>query len=487
MIFFTFIGYTVQPQNPQRFFEGDLIMDHYALIEKYRPHIISNLQNMIRIKSVEASPEDGKPFGEGVHQALSLALETASDLGFRTVNRDGMIGWAEYGSGKEMVAILGHLDVVPEGKGWTYPPFGAEIHDGRIYGRGTTDDKGPTMAALWALKILADEDHRLSKRIRIIFGTNEETGFRGITWYAANEEHPVAGFTPDINEGIVFAEKGGLRIPMEFRTGDPGPIALSGFSSGEAVNIVPDLAEAVFEGEETALEEWAVNLREAVTLLPCGGEVARDGNTLHIRVFGKAAHASLPENGENAIAALCLFLAKNPPPCRSTPVFDLLTKLIADSRYGADLGIAMSDEVSGALTCNPGLASFADGILTVTLDIRHPVTISGEEVTRKLKERLDPLGVGSSVTSHSTPLHVPKDSPLILELSEAFYDTTGKHPDIIAIGGGTYAKALPNVVAFAPFPNPLPELAHQVNEYIDIEELMASILVMKNAMLRLAR
>lgn len=462
-------------------------MDHDALLEKYRPGIITNLQDMIRIRSVEANPEKNKPFGEGVHQVLSLALETASGLGFRTINRDGMIGYAEYGSGEEMIAILGHLDVVPEGKGWTYPPFGAEIHDGRIYGRGTIDDKGPTMAALWALKILADEDHRLSKRIRIIFGTNEESGFRGITWYAANEEHPVAGFTPDITEGIVFAEKGGLHIPMRFMVEEAGPIALTSFSSGEAVNIVPDLAEAVFEGDGVVLNKWAKHLKETVITLPCGGEVACTANSLLIRAFGRASHASIPENGENAIAALCLLLAKAPPPCRFTPVFDLLARLIADSRYGTDLGIAMSDEVSGELTCNPGLASFSAGILTVTLDIRHPVTISGETVNRKLKERLDPLGVGSSVTSHVNPLHIPKDSPLILELSKAYYDTTGKHPDIIAIGGGTYAKALPNVVAFAPFPAPLPELAHQVNEYIDIEELMASILVMKNAMLRLAR
>lgn len=461
-------------------------MGNDELLRKYRPQIISNLQDMIRIRSVEGPPEKGKPFGEGVDQALTLALETASDMGFRTVNHEGMIGYAEYGSGKEMIAILGHLDVVPEGKGWTYPPFGAEIHDGRIYGRGTTDDKGPTMAALWALRMLSEEDHRLAKRIRIIFGTNEESGFRGINWYAENEEHPVAGFTPDITEGIVFAEKGSLHIPMEFRIGETGPVTLTSFSSGEAVNIVPELAEAVFEGEETDLDEWGKQLRDAVKLLPCGGEISRYGSSLQVRTFGKSAHASLPENGENAIAALCLLLAKTPPPGRFTHVFDLLSKLMADSRYGTGLGIAMSDEVSGALTCNPGLASFSDGILTVTLDIRHPVTIPGQAVTRKLKERLDPLGVGSSVTSRSFPLHMPKDSPLILELSEAFYEATGKHPEIIAIGGGTYAKALPNIVAFAPFPNALPELAHQANEYIDIEELMASVLVMKHAMLRLA-
>jgi len=161
--------------------------------------------------------------------------------------------------------------------------------------------------------------------------------------------------------------------------------------------------------------------------------------------------------------------------------------LIKDSRYGSNLGIEISDDVSGTLTCNPGLASFEKGILTVTLDIRHPVTISGDTVIGKLQEKLGAQGVEYSVTARNTPLHVPKDSPLIFELDKAFFETTGKHAEVMAIGGGTYAKALANVVAFSPFPNPLPELAHQVNEYIDIDELMASILVMKNAMIRLAR
>lgn len=462
-------------------------MEKNSFLEKYRPQIIENLREMVQIRSIEGPPVEDKPFGEGVHQALTLALETAAGLGFRTVNRNGMIGYAEYGSGKEMIAVLGHLDVVPEGKGWIYPPFGAEIHDGRIYGRGTTDDKGPTIAALWALKILADEDHRLSKRIRIIFGTNEESGFRGITWYAANEEHPVAGFTPDVTEGIVFAEKGGLHIQMRFKIVDKDPVNLVSFAGGEAVNIVPDLAEAAFEGDGVTLDKWGKHLCRAVKALPCGGEIARDGDSIHIRVFGKAAHASLPENGENAIAALCLLLHKVPPPEKLMPVFDILADLFEDSRFGNNLGIAMSDEVSGALTCNPGLASFADGILTVTLDIRHPVTISGDAVIGKLQESLGARGIEYSVTAHNTPLHIPKDSPLITELAKAFFETTGKHPEVMTIGGGTYAKALPNIVAFSPFPNALPELAHQVNEYIDIEDLMASILVMKNAMLRLAK
>ncbi len=458
-------------------------MKYEAMLERYRPGIISNLQEMIRIRSVETPAVDGKPFGEGVDQALRLALETASTLGLTTVDRNGMIGYAEYGSGKEMVAVLAHLDVVPEGKGWTFPPFGAEIHDGKMYGRGTTDDKGPAIAALWALKILAEENHRLSKRIRIIFGTNEESGFRGIKWYAENEEIPVAGFTPDIHEGIVFAEKGGLHVQMDIPVNREGSVFLEDFRSGEAVNIVPDLAEAVFSGEISELDSWADALESQKGYLPLGGEVIREKERLTIRAKGKAAHASLPENGINAIAALCCFLGRSPEP----GIFNTLSQLFRDPAFGKELGIEMTDEVSGPLTCNPGLASFSEGTLSITLDIRHPVTFTGDHVEEKIQGILGPLGINFRVTSRANPLHVPKDSQLIKDLSDVFFEVTGKRPELKAMGGGTYAKALPNVVAFAPFPNGLPELAHQADEYIDIEDFLASILVIKNAMIRLAR
>lgn len=462
-------------------------MEHLSLLKKYRPQIISSLQDLIRIRSVEGTPQKGKPFGEGVNQALEMALATASSLGFRTVNHDGIIGYAEYGSGKEMIAVLGHLDVVPEGTGWSYPPFGAEIHGGKMYGRGTTDDKGPTMAALWALRMIADEGHALSRRIRIIFGTNEESGFRGINWYAENEEHPVAGFTPDINEGIVHAEKGGIHVELAHDISPESAVRLVSFVSGQAVNIVPGLAEAVFNGDEKTLNIWGAALKDSLSLLPCGGELQQKGKELTIRVFGKSAHASLPERGENAIAALCVLLAKTPPPVNFTEAFTNLAALVADSRLGTGLGVDISDDVSGPLTCNPGLASFSEGVLNITLDIRYPVTVSAETIIGNLEQRVSGSPVRATAKSRAHPLHIPKDSPIIRDLAEAYFESTGKHPKIMAIGGGTYAKALPNVVAFAPFPDALPELAHQADEYIEIDDLMSSVLIMENAMLRLAR
>ncbi|NLO56889.1 MAG: M20 family metallopeptidase, partial [Thermovirga sp.] len=317
--------------------------------------------------------------------------------------------------------------------------------------------------------------------------TNEESGFRGIKWYAANEEAPVAGFTPDIPEGIVHAEKGGLHIRIDIPVGVNDAARLVSFQAGEAVNIVPDRCEAVFRGENATLQAWADVLRGAVGTIPLGGEVLFEKGAITVRAFGRAAHASLPENGENAIAALCRLIDANPPPGGAFEVFSILSDLLEDPRFGSSLGIAMSDDVSGPLTCNPGLASFSRGILSVALDIRHPVTIKGDLVAERLRERLASLGLVPVETSRYSPLLIPKDSPLIRDLSEAFYEVTGKYPEVMAIGGGTYAKALPNVVAFAPFPSGLLDLAHQADEHIGIEDLLSSVLVLKAAMLKLAR
>jgi succinyl-diaminopimelate desuccinylase len=145
-------------------------------IDELGEQIVTATQKVVRVKSLVTEPKPGDPFGEGVGRCLDTALSIASELGFKTVNMDGYAGYAEYGEGDDYVAVLGHLDIVPEGDGWIYPPYGAEIHDGKIYGRGTTDDKGPAIAALYGLKAVKDLNLPLSKKVRIIFGTDEETG-----------------------------------------------------------------------------------------------------------------------------------------------------------------------------------------------------------------------------------------------------------------------------------------------------------------------
>lgn len=183
-------------------------MEINKIIEELKDDLIDSTAELVKIKSIEDEAKEGKPYGEGVASALEKALEISEKLGFETVNVDGYVGYAEYGEGDEYVGVLGHLDLVPEGDGWKYPPYGAEIHDGKMYGRGTTDDKGPIMAALYGLKAIKESKLPLSKKVRILFGTNEETGSKEIEHYLEKEKPPVLGFTPDAEYPIIYAEKG---------------------------------------------------------------------------------------------------------------------------------------------------------------------------------------------------------------------------------------------------------------------------------------
>ncbi|MCG0276560.1 MAG: Sapep family Mn(2+)-dependent dipeptidase, partial [Thermosediminibacteraceae bacterium] len=183
-------------------------MDIEKAIKLNEEPLIKSVCEIIKIRSVEDAPAPGKPFGEGVARALEYALDLSRSFGFRTKNLDNYIGWAEWGEGAEMVGILVHLDVVPEGSGWTYPPFGGEIHDGKIYGRGAVDNKGPAMAALYALKTLKDAGVKFKRRVRVIFGTNEESGMKCIKYYLEHDEEPTMAFSPDAEYPIINGEKG---------------------------------------------------------------------------------------------------------------------------------------------------------------------------------------------------------------------------------------------------------------------------------------
>ena len=222
-------------------------------IDEMKDELIQSVQNIIRIKSVEDEPKEGMPFGEGVSKSLECALEISKKLGFKVVNLDGHVGYAEYGDGEEYVAALGHLDVVPEGDDWIYPAYGAEIHDGKIYGRGTTDDKGPIMASLYGLKVIKELGLPLSKKIRIIFGTNEETGSKDIEYYLEHEKAPVAGFTPDAEFPIINGEKGITIFDIVKTFGEKttdGDVLVESIKGGIASNVVASLCETKLKAKE---------------------------------------------------------------------------------------------------------------------------------------------------------------------------------------------------------------------------------------------
>src|SRR6056297_1308902 len=224
------------------------------IVDSYQKDTVQTLQKLIKIKSVEAKAKEGMPFGEGINETLHEFLKTAEQLGLKTKNVDGYAGHVEIGKGDELLALLCHLDVVPEGSNWKHPPYAAEIHDNKMYGRGTIDDKGPAVASLYALKAIKESEVKLNKRVRLIVGTDEESGWEGLKYYFKKEEQPDFAFSPDAAFPVIHAEKGILIFDLkgEYKIREDAPIIIESIEGGNAPNMVPDYCEALLKIDNTA-------------------------------------------------------------------------------------------------------------------------------------------------------------------------------------------------------------------------------------------
>lgn len=432
--------------------------------------LIESLQELIRIRSV-GEETGAHPFGDGPHACLMACLALGERLGFRTASVDDMAGYVEYGSGEEMVAVLGHLDVVPEGDGWNYPPYGAVIDNGRLYGRGAVDDKGPTVAALYALRAIADSGVALSRRIRVIFGLNEEKGSLCIKHYVnKGEELPVMGFTPDGEYPIINGEKGIVTATFVRRLSADGAKRIAAFSAGIAANVVPEFATA------------------ELTFAPEGKlpeKVSATGTRVEAR--GVNAHGSTPELGENAIGRLLLALDGLGLSGDHGEAVHFLAEHIGMETRGKSLGIALSDDISGDLTLNFGVAKLEGDTLSVTINIRYPVTRKLEEFYPALVAKMAEGGFTETSLAHKQALYMPPESELIRCLSKVYEEQTGEPAQLISMGGGTYAKAMPNTVAFGPiFPGD-EAVEHKPNEYIELSKLMKNAKIIAAAMYEMAK
>ena len=445
------------------------------------------LCDILRIESYAQAPEEGKPNGPGVAKALDHVMRIANRMGFSGKTVDGYYGFVEYcgdgeacggqagsgdrkdcagGIGKEMIAVLGHLDTVPTCDGWANDPYAAIIEDGNIYGRGAMDNKGPTIAALYALKAIKDSGVPLSRRIRLIFGTSEETTFTDMTQYAEREELPVAGFTPDSDFPVIHAEKGLIKVlfSRQFDELEDADISLLSLRGGTAMNSVPDKAEAVL----------AINKPHA-------------NRQLRLVSAGLSAHASMPDAGRNAYFALLDLLSHQDLPIPMQDAFSYLAHAFGQETRGENLGIAVSDEASGPLTLNLGLLEGEGDLLKGGVDIRYPVTASKDEILQNFEASLTKGGFGIDSIAHVPPLYEPKDSWLAQTLARVFNEQTGLGGGPISTGGGTYARALPNVLAFGPrFPGEK-NTFHQPNEHIPIQKLLQLSQIYAQAMYELAK
>ena len=283
-------------------------------VERNRNEMVSTLQGLLQIDSVRGEAGPGQPFGEGPDRALRYMLELAEKRGFRTESVDGYAGHVEYGEGTDYIAVLSHLDVVPAGSGWTYPPFAAEVHDGKIYARGAVDDKGPAMSTLWALFALKDAGIQPKRKIRLIFGLDEESDWDCMAHYFEREPLPLGGFTPDSDFPLIYAEKGlaTLRLVQAEDSDVMSPRVIR-FEGGTRLNMVPDYAYAVVDCySETAARDCEQKLLKDARQRQVELDISVSGTRLQLVVHGRSAHASHPDAGVNAIVLLAQLLGSQP-------------------------------------------------------------------------------------------------------------------------------------------------------------------------------
>lgn len=455
---------------------------------KYKDETIKSIQEAVRIKSVQEEAKPGMPFGEGPAKALENILELGKKLGFKVENFDNYAGHIEFGEGadEEMLGILGHVDVVPEGKGWDYPPYEAKIVDGKLYGRGVLDDKGPTITALYALKAIKDSGLPLKRKVRIIVGANEETGWECMKHYFGTLKmpQPAIAFTPDSTFPVTFAEKGILQTRIVKKYDKELDFSIKG---GVAFNSVPDsaIAKLPVELKDDILGKLDSYNKGKNYTISCS---EKDG-VLELVSLGKASHGARPSEGYNAINALMQFLAEIELKDENLKnVVDFFKSYIGMEYNGKSLGIDFSDEPSGSLTLTVGRMEFSGKELMFGFDIRYPVTYKEEDVFKIVKEKANSKGLEAEIASSKGPLYVPKDSFLVSTLMNIYKDITGdKDAEPIAIGGGTYARAVTNGVAFGALLKDQEDNMHQKNEYLEIDKLDTWLKIYVQAIYDLAK
>lgn len=449
-----------------------------AALAKQTDSAISMLQEWLKIPSLRADRSaDNAPFGAQVRRMLDKAIADINSLGITARDIDGYACDAQIGEGDDPIGILAHLDVVPEGTGWELDgepidPYGALIKNGRLYGRGTSDDKGPAVAALFAMKAVLDAELELKRPVRLILGCDEESGMEDMDYYKEKIGLPDTGFSPDANFPVINTEKGILQMEAEGALdGASGEYVLLSIASGTRPNVVPNTAVAKLSAD---FETLSNAVKEASEKLSIKSECVHDGEDILLTVRGVSAHASTPWDGDNAASALIRLLAQvgvgGSKMCT-------LRDAVAMSSDGEGLGIAGSDKVSGPLTLNLGLLSYDGATLSVTLDCRYPVFFSDKQIVHFASQCFERINFVLDPGHASHPHHVSESSFLVKQLLDVYASVTGFDAHTVAIGGGTYARCMKEAVAFGSLFPDEEELAHQANENIDLERFEMTIKV----------
>lgn len=350
-------------------------------INALQDEMINDILSVVQIDSVEAKGSEGKPFGEGVAKALDHALSIAKRMGFHIVHMDGYMGYAQYGEGEDYIGVIGHLDVVPVGEGWNHPSFSGYVENGRIFSRGILDNKGPIMTCLYGLYAIKELGIKLQKPVRILFGTNEETGFEDLTYYLKHEKPPIMGFTPDCKFPVVYGERGRANLSI---------------------------------------------------------------------------HCDIKEDAQ----------------ARIHEFFTFVNEYFLSSKANGDrLGINFSDEEFGEMQIRGYSLRNEKDDVHFDFTLSYPANCTIEQVMDIIEKKCSEHLTLTLVHNYN-PVKFEKDCFLVKTLQEAYEEVTGMDGTPVTTTGGTYAKAMPNIVPFGPsFPGQK-GIGHNPNEWMDIKDLM---------------
>ena len=406
---------------------------------------IQGLRRIMKINSVKGPAAPGAPFGMGPKKALTETLELAKELGFKTMIINDAMGYAQLGDNNEnYIGVVGHLDVVHEGTDWDYPPFDLTLDNEVFYGRGVLDNKGPIIANLYALYVIKEMNLPLTKTIRIIFGTDEESGSLDIPMYLKKEKPPIYGYTPDCKYPAVYGERGVLGVQITTEVTDLSQSVLSHFEGNFDRSAIPDTLSYTISGTDYSIK-------------------------------GKRAPSNAPDMGKNVITLFAEAVREMP---QITGEFkNYLTWLASslhDKHDGSGLGINFYDEESGYLALTPYELLFNDNQITLNISMRYPVSIKKEDILTQLSQHL-PEHSQVTVTRDMPSTYFDKHHPMVQIMTEVYEYATGLDGTPVTTTGATYARSMPNIIAFGPsFPGQK-GIAHNKNEYMDKKDLMKNL------------
>jgi len=449
-----------------------MTIDFKQEVLNHKEDLLKDLFDLLSVRSILGTDiTEETPFGSGPREALDLILSFGKRDGYKTKLVENKAGHIEVGQGEELFGILGHVDVVPVVEAdWTSHPFKPEIRDGKIFARGSLDDKGPTMAAYYAVKLLDKLGVKWNKRVRVIIGSDEETGFRCVEAYFKHEEQPASGFTPDAMFPLVYAEKARATFDHKLKFVDEDGqynYKLVKFNGGQVLNMVIASAKAELEGEVSDIKEKFENFLAQEKL---EGEV-EVGNTIKLTLKGKAAHGSTPQYGINGATKLAEFLSTLGLDNNGKNFVDYIVEKLANDPFGEKLGINYADDEMGEATYNYGILDYdlEKKAAVVSTDCRHPKKFDLVDRLKGVKEDNIDIEVTSTKEAH----YVPKDDELVTTLMDVYRKHTGDTKnDAFVLGGGTYARCLKKGVAFGLLFPGKEDTMHQANEYLEVEDLL---------------